>query len=122
MESADSNADVVRPQVGIPEHCRSACRAEVLSELSSLLPIADMDFGGPFHVNMLPLEIGTNAEHRAGSPLTLAAMAGDHGIGIGGYFDTQGTARAMRGSRQLPLPYPGAPRLQESGYQSHQSG
>src|SRR5215469_9583805 len=105
MERANSNADLIRPQVGIPEHCRSACRAEVLSELSSLLPIADMDFGGPFHVNMLPLEIGTNAEHRAGSPLTLAAMAGDHGIGIGGYFDTQGTARAMRGSRQLPLPY-----------------
>jgi len=49
-------------------------------------------------VNMLSLEVGTNAEHRAGSPLTLAAMAGDHGIGIGGYFDTQGTATAMRGS------------------------
>ena len=97
-ESTDGNADMVWPQVGIPEHRRSACRAEVLSELSSLLPIADIDFGRPFGVNMLPLEVGTNAEHRAGSPLTLAAMAGDHGIGIGGYFDTQGTATAMRGS------------------------
>jgi hypothetical protein len=104
MESADSNADVVWPQVGIPEHRRSARQAEVLSELSSLLPIADIDFGVPFGVNMLPLEVGTNAEHRAGSPLTLAAMAGDHGIGIGVYFDTQGTATAMRGSRHSTPP------------------
>src|SRR5215472_18370812 len=103
MESADSNADVVRPQVGIPEHCRSTCRAEVLSELSSLLPIADIDFGRPFGVNMLPLEVGTHAEHRAGSPLTLTAMAGDDGIGIGGNFDAQGTTRARRGSRHRPL-------------------
>src|SRR5215469_6924557 len=105
MKSADSNADMVWPQVGIPEHCRSACRAEVLSQLSSLLTIADIDFGGPFGVNMLPLEVCTNAEHRAGSPLTLAAMAGDHCIGIGGYFDTQGTATAMGGSRHDTLPY-----------------
>src|SRR5215472_15026349 len=98
MESADSNADVVWPQIGIPEHCRSACWAEVLSELSSLLPIADIDFGRSFGANMFLLEIGTYAEHRAGSPLTLATMAGDYGNGISGYFDTQGTARAMRGS------------------------
>src|SRR5215831_15132383 len=102
-ESTDGNADMVWPQVGIPEHCRSACWAEVLSELSSLLPIADIDFGRPFGVNMLPLEVGTHAEHRAGSPLTLAAMAGDDGIRIGGYFDAQGTTRAMRGSRHRPL-------------------
>src|SRR5215469_1525614 len=103
MESADCNADVVWPQVGIPEHCRSACRAEVISELPSLLPIADIDFGRPFGVNMLLLEVGTHAEHRTGSPLTLATMAGDDGIGIGGYFDTQGTATAMRGSRHSSL-------------------
>jgi hypothetical protein len=40
---------------------------------------------------MLPLEKGTNVEDRAGSPLTLATMAGEDGIGIGGSFDTQGT-------------------------------
>src|SRR5215472_8070543 len=118
MESADSNADVVWPQVGIPEHCRSACWAEVLSELSSLLPIADIDFGRPFGVNMLPLEVGTHAKHRAGSPLTLATMASDDSIRIGGYFDTQGTARAMRGSRHGTPPSSGAARLQEGGRQS----
>jgi hypothetical protein len=56
-------------------------------ELSPLLPITDIDFEGAFGANMLPLEKGTHAEHRAGAPLTLAAMAGDDGIGIGGYFD-----------------------------------
>jgi hypothetical protein len=30
-------------------------------------------------------------------------MAGNDGIGIGGYFDTQGTTRAMRSSRHIPL-------------------
>jgi len=118
MESADSNTDVIRPQVGIPEHCRSTRRAEVLSQLSSLLPIADIDFGGPFGVNMLLLEVCTNAEDRAGSPLTLAAMARDHGIGIGRYFDTQGTATAMGGSRHDTPPLSGAARLQGSGCQS----
>jgi hypothetical protein len=69
-------------------------------------------------VNMLSLEVGTNAEHRAGSPLTLAAMAGDHGIGVGGYFDTQGTATAMRGSRHSTPPSSSVARLQESRHQS----
>ena len=117
-ESTDGNADMVRPQVGIPEHCRSTCRAEVLYELSSLLPIADIDFGRPFGVNMLPLEVGTNAEHRAGSPLTLATMAGNDGIGIGGYFDTQGTTTAMRGSRRSAPPSSAWARLQEGSCQS----
>src|SRR5262249_33938636 len=104
MESADSNADVVWPQVGIPEHCRPGCRAEVLSELSSLLPIADIDFGRSFGANMFLLEVGPDAEHRTGSPLTLATMAGDHGIGIGGNFDTQRTTGAMRGSHHRTSP------------------
>src|SRR5215472_16067638 len=115
MESADSNADVVWPQVGIPQHCRSTCWAEVLSELSSLLPIADIDFGRPFGMNMLLLEVGTHAEHGAGSPLTLATMAGDYGIGIGRYFDTQGTATAVRGSRHNTPPSSSVVRLQEGG-------
>ena len=117
-ESTDGNADMVWPQVGIPEHRRSACRAEVLSELSSLLPIADIDFGRPFGVNMLPLEVGTHAEHRAGSPLTLATMADAYNIRIGGYFDTQGTATAMRGSSHNAPPLSDAGRLQESGCQN----
>ena len=60
-----------------------------------------------FGANMFLLEVGTDAEHRAGSPLTLAAVAGDDGIGIGGNFDTQGTARAMRGSRHRTPPSSG---------------
>jgi len=60
----------------------------MIPELSPLLPITDIDFGRPFGVSMLLLEVCTHAEHRTGSPLTLATMAGDHGIGIGGYFDT----------------------------------
>jgi hypothetical protein len=68
------------------------------SDLSSLLPVADIDFGGAFGANMFLLEKGNNAEHRAGSPLTLATMADAYSIRIGGYFDAQGTTRAMRGS------------------------
>jgi hypothetical protein len=50
-------------------------------------------------------EKGNNAEHRASSPLTLATVADAYGIGIGGCFDTQGTATAMRDSchRTPPL-------------------
>ena len=118
MESTDCYAHMVWPQVGLPEHCRSACRAEVISELSTLLPIADINFGRPFGVNMLLLEVGTHAEHRAGSPLTLATVAGDYRIGIGRYFDTQGTATAMRGSRHNTPPSSSVVRLQEGGCQS----
>jgi hypothetical protein len=67
--------------------------------LSSLLPVTDIDFGGAFGANMLLLEKGNNAEHRAGSPLTLATMADAYNIRIGGYFDAQATATAMRSSR-----------------------
>jgi hypothetical protein len=56
-------------------------------DLSPLLPIADIDFGRSFGANMLLLEKGTDAEHRTGSPLTLATMADTHNIRIGGYFD-----------------------------------
>jgi hypothetical protein len=56
------------PQVGLPEHCRSACRAKMRSDLSSFLPITDIDFGGSFGANMFLLEVGTDAEHRTGSP------------------------------------------------------
>jgi hypothetical protein len=38
---------------------------------------------------MFLLEKGTHAEHRTGSPLTLATMADAYNIRIGGYFDTQ---------------------------------
>ena len=59
----------------------------MLPELSSLLPVADIDFRGALGANMLPLEIGTDTENRPGTPLTLATVAGDDGIGIGGCFD-----------------------------------
>ena len=68
MKSADCNADIVWPQVGFPEHRRSARRAKMHSELSSLLPITDIDFGRSFGANMLLLEVRTNAENRTGSP------------------------------------------------------
>src|SRR5262249_29885585 len=69
--------------------------------LSSFLPVADIDVGRSFGANMFLLVEGTNAEHRTGSPLTLATMAGAYNIRIGGYFDAQGTTRAMSGSRQF---------------------
>jgi hypothetical protein len=42
--------------------------------LSSLLPVADIDVGWSFGANTLPLEEGDDAEHRTGSPLTFATM------------------------------------------------
>src|SRR5262244_1807182 len=122
MKSTHGNADMVWPQVGFPKHRRSARHAKMHPNLSSLLPVADIDVGRSFDAHMFLLVEGSNAEHRTGSPLTLATMAGAYNIRIGGYFDAQDTTRAMGGSRQLPLPYPGAPRLQESGYQSDQRG
>ena len=105
MKSADGNADVVWPQVGLPKHRRSACRAEMHPDLSPLLSVADIDFGWSIRANMLPLEKGNKAEHRAGPPLTLATMAGAYGIGIGGHFDTQGTTRAMGSSGHGTPPF-----------------
>jgi hypothetical protein len=118
MKSTDCNADMVWPQVGLPKHRRSARRAKMRPNLSSFLPVADIDFGWPFDANMLLLEKGNNAEHRAGSPLTLATMADAYNIRIGGYLDTQGTATAMRGSRHGTPSLSGAARLQEGGCQS----
>jgi len=115
MKSADCYAGMVWPQVGLPEHRRSACRAKMRSELSSLLPVADIDFGRSLGANMFLLEVGTDAEHRASSPLALATMAGDYRIGIGGYFDKQGTARAIRGSPHGTPSSTGGTRLQERG-------
>jgi hypothetical protein len=104
MKSTDCNADMVWPQVGLPKHRRSARRAKMHPNLSSLLPVANIDVGRSFGANMLLLEKGNNAEHRTSSPLTLATMAGTYGIRIGRHFDTQGTTRTMRDSRHLPPP------------------
>ena len=105
MKSTDFNADMVWPQVGLPKHCRSACRAEMHPNLSSLLPVADIDFGRSFGANSLLLEKGDNVEHRPGLPLTLATMADAYSIRISGYLDAQGTTRATRGSGHDILPY-----------------
>src|SRR6201998_3600592 len=118
MKSTDCNADMVWPQVGLPKHRRSARRAKMHPNLSSLLPVADIDVGRSFGANTLLLEEGDNAEHRAGAPLTLATMADADGIRIGGYFDAQGTTRAMRGSSHNAPPLSDAGRLQESGCQN----
>ena len=91
IKSTDCNTDMIRPQVGFPKHSRSACRAEMHSDLSSLLPVADIDFGRSLGANMFLLEKGTHAEHRTGSPLTLATVADAYNIRIGGHFDAQGT-------------------------------
>src|SRR5215469_10776039 len=99
MESTDGNADTIWPNVGLPKHRRSARRAEMRPYFSSLLPVADIDVGRSLGANMFPLEEGSDAEHRTGSPLTLATMADAYNIRIGGYFDTQGTTAAIRGSR-----------------------
>jgi len=104
MKSTDCNANMVWPQVGFPKHRRSASRAKMHPNLSSLLPVADIDFGWSSCAKMFLLEEGNNAEHRTGSPLTLATMAGAYGIGIGGHFDTQSTAGAMRSSRHSTTP------------------
>jgi hypothetical protein len=95
---------MVWPQVSLPKHRRSACRAEMHPDLSPLLSVADIDFGWSIRVNMRPLEKSNNAEHRAGPPLTLATMAGAYGIGIGRHFDTQATTGTMRGSRHSTPP------------------
>ena len=107
MKSTDGNADVVWHHVGLPKHRRSARRAKMHPDLSSLLPIADIDFGRPFSANVFLLEEGANLEHRARPPLTLATMADAYDIGIGGCLDTQGTAAAMRGSRHSTPPSSG---------------
>jgi len=75
---SDSQNTVV-PHVGQKMH----------PELSSLLPIADIDFGRSFGANMFPLEKRTDADHRARPPLTLATMADAYDIGLGGCLDTQ---------------------------------
>jgi len=67
---------------------------------------------------MFLLVEGTNAEHRTGSPLALATMADAYNIRIGGYFDAQGTTRAMRGSRHSSPPSSAWARLQQGSYQS----
>ena len=107
MKGTNGNADMVWPQVGLPKHRRSACRAEMRLDLSPLLSVADIDFGWPIRANMLTLEKGNNAEHRASSSLTLATVADPYGIGIDGCFDTQGTATAMRGFRHSTPPSSG---------------
>jgi len=104
MKSTDGNADTIWPNVGLPKYRRSARRAEMRPYFSSLLPVADIDVGRSLGANMFLLEKGNNAEHRTGSPLTLATMADAYNIRIGGYFDAQGTATAMRGSRHDTLP------------------
>src|SRR6516162_9304419 len=118
MKSTDSNANMVRPQIGLPKHRSSACRAKMHPNLSSLLPVADIDVGRSFGANMFLLKEGGNAEHRTGSPLTLATMAGAYNIRIGGYFDAQGTTRAMRSSRHNSPPSSAWARLQQGSYQS----
>ena len=91
MKSTDCNADTIWPNVGLPKHRRSARRAKMHPNLSSPLPVADIDFGGAVGANTLLLEEGNNAEHRTGLPLTLATMADAYNIRIGGYLDRQGT-------------------------------
>jgi hypothetical protein len=118
MKSTDGNADSIWPNVGLPKHRRSARRAEMRPYFSSLLPVADIDFGRSLGANMILLEKGTHAEHRTGCPLALATMADAYNIRIGGYFDAQGTTRAMRSSRHITSPLSGAARLQEGGYPS----
>src|SRR6516162_636950 len=118
MKSTDGNADTIWPSVGLPKHRRSARRAKMRSNLSPLLPVADIDVGRSLGANMFFLEEGSNAEHRTGSPLTLATMAGAYNIRIGGYFDAQGTTRAMRGSRHNTPPSSAWARLQQGSYQS----
>jgi hypothetical protein len=80
-------------------------------ELSSFLPVADIDFGRSFGVHMLPLEVGTNAEHRTGSPLTFATMAGDYGIGIGGNLRH---AKHHKSNAWFSSRYPSVIRLSET--------
>src|SRR6516165_2541006 len=117
MKSTDGNADTIWPSVGLPKHRRSARRAKMRPNLSPLLPVADVDVGRSFSANVFPLEEGSNAEHRTGSPLTLATMADAYNIRIGGYLDTQGTTRAMRGSRHSSPPSSAWARLQQGSYQ-----
>src|SRR6516164_7421226 len=91
MKGTDGNADTIWPNVSLPKHRRSARRAKMHPDLSPLLPVADIDVGRSFGANMFLLVEGTNAEHRTGSPLTLATVADAYNIRIGGHFDAQRT-------------------------------
>jgi len=64
MKSTDGNADTIWPNVGLPKHRGSACRAEMRSYFSSVLPVADIDIERSLGANMFLLEEGNNAEHR----------------------------------------------------------
>src|SRR6516162_6864622 len=97
-KGADSDTDIVGSQIGLPEHRRPAGRAKMVSDLSSFRGVTDISFVRSFGANMLFPEVRADAEHRAGPPLTFAAVAGDDGVGLVGHFDPQGATRAMRGS------------------------
>ena len=86
MKSTDGNTDTIWPNVGLPKHRRSARRTKMHPDLSPLLPVTDIDFGWAFGANIFLLVESTNAEHRTGSPQTLATMADAYNIRIGGHF------------------------------------
>jgi hypothetical protein len=106
VKRADGHADIVRlksasqntvvPQVG---------QKWLVFELSPLLAIADINVVRSFGANVFFLEVRADTEYRPGSPLTLAAVARDDGIGISRYFDTQGATGAMCVSRHTFPPY-----------------
>ena len=100
-ESADRDADQTRPQIGLPKHCRAAGRTEMVSDLSAFGSITHIGVVGAFGAKVLLLEIGADSEHRASSPLTLAAMTGDNSIGLARCVDLQGAASTMRSSRHV---------------------
>ena len=59
----------------------------MVSDLSPFGGIAHIGVVGAFGAKVRVPEIGADAEHRTGPPLTLAAMAGDDGIGLTGCLD-----------------------------------
>src|SRR6516165_9830844 len=64
MKSTDGNADTIWPNVGLPKHRRSARRTKMHPNLSSLLPVADIDVARSFGANMLLLVEGTGSGRR----------------------------------------------------------
>jgi hypothetical protein len=102
-KSADGDADKTGSQIGLPKHRRTASRTEMVSDLSFFWSITLIGVVGAFGAKVLLLEIGTDTEHRAGPPLTLATMTGDNSIWFAGRLDAQGAASAMPGSRHSLL-------------------
>src|SRR6516165_7176907 len=107
---AKGDADKVRDNFRMPEHCGAAVRAEMKFDLSSRVATAHVDLAPPLGApplgaDLLFRQIGADAKRRAGTPLALRAMTRTHECRLARRLRAQRTAAAVRdpGHRQTPL-------------------